>query len=88
MDLIAITLGSKGIFMFNHEASTQIKPGHAIDIVDVCGAGDAVICALALGAIAGLNIQKSGELANITGAYVCSHSGVVAVDPVEIEGWL
>jgi rfaE bifunctional protein kinase chain/domain len=88
VDLIAITLGSQGIFMHNHASNTQIKPGLAIDIVDVCGAGDAVICTLALASLAGLDIQESGELANLTGAYVCSHSGVVAVDLVEIEGWL
>ena len=82
---IAITLGSEGVFLQNGTCETQVRPDRAIDVVDVCGAGDAVICALALSRISGLEIKKCGELANLTGAYVCSHSGVVAIDPVALE---
>ena len=84
---IAITLGSQGIFLqdMNHEC--QMKPEKSVDVVDVCGAGDAVVCALSLGLMSGLSLEKSGVLANLTGAYVCSHSGVVATDPDEISKW-
>ncbi|HUR32117.1 MAG TPA: bifunctional ADP-heptose synthase [Saprospiraceae bacterium] len=87
-DTIAITLGGQGVFLHNQESTEIVKPLHSIDVVDVCGAGDAVICALALAQLSGLDLKKSGELANLTGAYVCSHSGVVSVDPVEIENWI
>jgi len=88
LSTIAITLGSQGVFLHNQQDTEHIKPVRAIDVVDVCGAGDAVICSLALAIMSGLNLKKSGALANLTGAYVCSHSGVVTIDPNEIESWL
>ncbi len=85
---IAITLSSNGIFLKNEQDECHVSPDRTVDVVDVCGAGDAVICSLALGLMSGLSLEKSGFLANLTGAYVCSHSGVVAVNPLEIESWL
>jgi len=85
---IAITLGSQGLFIQDQSGGLQVKPGKSIDVVDVCGAGDAVICALALALSSGLSIEKSGSLANLAGAYVCSLSGVVAVNVEEIYHWI
>ena len=82
---ITITLGGDGVFLQNHEDALHVLPSMSIDVVDVCGAGDAVICALALARLSGLNLQQTGELANLTGAYVCSHSGVVAIDPEALK---
>lgn len=88
INTIAITLGSQGIYLFNDAGDIHCMPDRSIDVVDVCGAGDAVICALALGIMSGLSIRESGSLANITGAYVCSHSGVVAVDVNVLNQWI
>jgi rfaE bifunctional protein kinase chain/domain len=88
INTIAITLGSQGIYLHNQANECHVKPDRAVDVVDVCGAGDAVICSLTLGLINGLDLEKSGSLANLTGAYVCSHSGVVAVNTDEILSWL
>ncbi|HZV71722.1 MAG TPA: bifunctional ADP-heptose synthase [Saprospiraceae bacterium] len=85
---VAITLGGNGIFLQDKHQESHIRPDRAADVVDVCGAGDAVICSLALGLMSGLKLEKSGELANLTGAYVCSHSGVVALDTAEILKWV
>jgi D-glycero-beta-D-manno-heptose-7-phosphate kinase len=85
---VAITLGSQGVFIQDHLGGHHVKPDRSIDVVDVCGAGDAVICALALGLSTGLNAEKSGSLGNLAGAYVCSHSGVVAVNVDEIYQWI
>jgi rfaE bifunctional protein kinase chain/domain len=85
---IAVTLGSQGIFLQDSDHEYHVSPGHSVDVVDVCGAGDAVICSLSLGLMSGLDLQKSGDLANLTGAYVCSHSGVVATNPDDIINWL
>ena len=81
---IAVTLGSQGIFLSLENEQVHIPPFHSIDVVDVCGAGDEVICSLALGMMAGLDLSATGNLANLTGGYVCSHSGVVAVNVDEI----
>ncbi|MFZ1677342.1 MAG: bifunctional ADP-heptose synthase [Saprospiraceae bacterium] len=86
--IIAVTLGSQGIFLQDEHNECNIRPVREVDVVDVCGAGDAVICSLALGLISGLTLEKSGELANLTGAFVCSHSGVVAIDTAEIMKWV
>ncbi len=85
---LAITLGSHGIYLQNQHNDCHIRPDRPVEVVDVCGAGDAVICSLSMGLMSGLNLDKCGELANLTGAYVCSHSGVVATDPEEILKWL
>lgn len=85
---IAITLGGQGIYLHTEQLDAHCRPERSIDVVDVCGAGDAVICSLALGIMSGLPIQESGALANVTGAYVCSHSGVVAVDVNVMNQWI
>ncbi|MEO5905314.1 MAG: PfkB family carbohydrate kinase, partial [Saprospiraceae bacterium] len=87
---IAITLGSNGIFIQNEEQGQgmHVRPDRAIDVVDVCGAGDAVICSLALSIMADFGLPESGALANLSGAFVCSHSGVVTARPEEIMGWI
>lgn len=85
---LAITLGSQGIFWSDDQGDYQQRPERSVDVVDVCGAGDAVICALALGRMSGLSPGDILSLANLTGAYVCSHSGVVAVDVDVLEQWI
>ena len=85
---IVITLGANGLFLQTDENEAHIRPNQAIDVVDVCGAGDAVICALALSRISQLDVEAAGALANLTGGYVCSHSGVVAVDVNVIHEWI
>jgi rfaE bifunctional protein kinase chain/domain len=88
INTIAITLGSHGIYLQNKNEGIQVLPERSIDVVDVCGAGDAVICALALGVMSGLDLKASGTLANLTGSFVCSHSGVVAIDVEQIYQWI
>lgn len=85
---IAVTLGNQGIHIQNEEENMRVSPEKAIDVVDVCGAGDAVISVLALALHSGLTIKESGDLANLAGAYVCTHSGVIAVDPVKLAAWI
>ena len=88
INTIAITLGAHGLYLQNENAEKHILPERSIDVVDVCGAGDAVICSLAIGMICGLDLQSIGSLGNLTGAYVCSHSGVVTVNVEEINQWI
>ena len=85
---VAITLGANGIYLQKGGGEVHVQPGKAIDVIDVCGAGDAVICALALGLMSGLDLPSCGALANLTGAYVCSHSGVVTVDVAALHQWI
>lgn len=88
MSTVAVTLGNQGIHMKTDNADLRVSPEKSIDVVDVCGAGDAVICVLSLGLLYGLNAKESGDLGNLAGAYVCTHSGVVAVDPDMLAAWI
>lgn len=88
INTIAITLGGNGVFLQTPDESRLIPPGKSIDVMDVCGAGDAVICALALGQMSGLSADACGGLGNATGGYVCSHSGVVVMDVDLIYQWI
>jgi rfaE bifunctional protein kinase chain/domain len=88
INTIAITLGANGMYLQNESIQKHILQERSIDVVDVCGAGDAVICSLAIGMICGLDLSSIGSLGNLTGAYVCSHSGVVTVNVDEINQWI
>jgi rfaE bifunctional protein kinase chain/domain len=88
INTIAITLGGHGVYLQNNLEGLHVLPDQTIDVVDVCGAGDAVICALTLGILSGLRLPVMGSLANLTGAYVCSQSGVVPVNTEAITGWI
>lgn len=88
INTIAVTLGGQGMYLQDEKSGHHMVPERSIDVVDVCGAGDAVICTLALGLMSGLDLKLCGSLANLTGAYVCSHSGVVSLDVAAIHDWL
>jgi len=75
-----ITLSSQGIFI--DEKGGQILPTKKRVIADVCGAGDAVISAAALGIASGMELSKIVQLANIAGGQVCERVGV---SPVNLE---
>ena len=72
------TLGEHGMFI-DDGASSAIYPTIPRDVVDVCGAGDAVISALTLGRLSGLNAEELAALGNIAGGLVCEHVGVTAL---------
>ncbi|MDZ4749592.1 MAG: bifunctional ADP-heptose synthase [Saprospiraceae bacterium] len=88
INTIAVTLGGQGMYLQDEKSGTHLHPERSIDVIDVCGAGDAVICALALGMMSGLDLKLCGSLANLTGEYVCSHSGVVTLDVAAIHDWI
>lgn len=73
--LTLITLSEDGIYYNNSVESGQIKP-QKVDIVDVCGAGDAVLAITALGYVSGMDIVDIVKLSNAAGSYVCSQPGV------------
>jgi rfaE bifunctional protein kinase chain/domain len=76
---LLVTLGDKGIFI-NNSSMNEIVPAKTLDIVDVCGAGDAVISLATLCLISGLSLEDTAHWSNRAGAYVCQHLGVISVD--------
>lgn len=81
---VAITLSEDGIIILNQKGEISHIPARSIDVIDVCGAGDAVLAILSLGDHLGLDDQTLGELSNQTGAQVCMSSGVVTVQPQQL----
>ena len=78
-ELAAITLSEHGIFLSDHQTS-GIFPTRAQTVVDVCGAGDAVIAVLALAYLMQASLEQMALLANIAGGVVCEEVGVCPVD--------
>jgi rfaE bifunctional protein kinase chain/domain len=77
----AITLSEHGIFLSGQHES-GLFPTKARDVVDVCGAGDAVIAVLTLAHLMGASLAQMATLANAAGGVVC---GTVGVSPVNVE---
>jgi len=53
-------------------------------IVDVSGAGDAIISLATILFYLKLPQKFIGEICNVTGGIVCNYSGVKAIDPKEL----
>ena len=75
---LMITLGEHGIFI-DDGTDAQIMPASPIEIVDVCGAGDAVFSLSGLCMMHGMSLASAAGWANRAGSIVCRHPGVVAV---------
>lgn len=71
----AVTLGSQGMLLGTAEGCTHL-PAIPRSVVDVSGAGDAVIAVLSLGLAAGLPLERAARWANIAGGLVCEEVGV------------
>jgi len=76
---LLITLSEHGVFAYENGQGTII-PVKTREIVDVCGAGDAVIATCAIGLALGMTLQQIGQLSNIAGGIVCESMGVVPLD--------
>ncbi len=81
---LLVTLSEHGAFIDDGQRQL-LSPTRASEIVDVCGAGDAVISTVTLALAAGLPASDLIRLANIAGAQVCSQVGVVAVDAGRLQ---
>jgi rfaE bifunctional protein kinase chain/domain len=81
---LMITLGKHGIFAMEGD-DHFLEPARKLDIVDVCGAGDAVISIATLCLSAGLSLPDTLYWSNRAGAEVCRHPGVVAVGRKDLD---
>ncbi len=81
---VVITLSEHGIFINSANRSVQCGT-KASEIVDVCGAGDAVFAVISLALKMGISHESAGQIANAAGALVCSKVGVVAVELSQLK---
>ena len=79
-----MTLSEKGIYLKKRAEAAVICPAEKDEIVDVCGAGDAVLAVSALMLQSGLGVEDVGHVANKAGKLVCQKLGVAPVDLREL----
>jgi rfaE bifunctional protein kinase chain/domain len=77
-EVSCITLSEHGLYIDTGQSS-EIYPTTSREIVDVCGAGDAVISVLALGYLSALEPTQMAIVANVAGGAVCAHVGVTPI---------
>lgn len=82
---ILLTLGEKGMSLFEENGSVSSVPTKARNVADVSGAGDTVISTLTLALAAGAAIKEAAALANFAGGVVCGYVGIVPIDPDELQ---
>lgn len=81
-EYVLLTLGEKGIALFQKDKKTFTLPTEARKAADVSGAGDTVISTITMALCAGAGIEEAAYLANYAGGLVCEVTGIV---PIEID---
>ncbi len=81
---IVITLGSKGMFIYDNQKRNWLIPTFSQEVYDVSGAGDTVISTLMLGLSAGCDIKEASIIANHAAGVVCGKVGAATSSPEEI----
>jgi len=76
---LVVTLGEKGLKIFDKDGHIVHIPTYAIEIYDVSGAGDTVIAMLTLCMSTGMDIRHAATIANYAAGVVCGKRGVQPV---------
>lgn len=82
--LVACTRGGNGSLLFAGERWSE-NPGAATEVVDTIGAGDSFTAAMALGFLAGWDLDVLNARANQVAAFVCSRPGGTPTLPAELR---
>ncbi len=77
---VLLTLGSKGIALFENGKPERRISTKAREVADVSGAGDTVISTLTMALTAGADIYEAAYLANYAGGIVCGEVGIAPIE--------
>ncbi|NOX36567.1 MAG: D-glycero-beta-D-manno-heptose-7-phosphate kinase [Calditrichaeota bacterium] len=77
---VLITLGEKGMALFEANGQVAFTGTRARKVADVSGAGDTVIATVTFALAAGANMREAVTLANYAAGVVCEEVGVVPID--------
>ncbi len=77
---VLLTLGEKGIALFEKDAQEIRIPTKARKVADVSGAGDTVISTITYALTAGASIREAAYIANYAGGLVCEEVGIVPIE--------
>ncbi|MCX6153762.1 MAG: PfkB family carbohydrate kinase [Candidatus Kapabacteria bacterium] len=81
---LMLTLGERGMMLFEADGNISSIPTHARKVADVSGAGDTAIATLTAMICGGANIKEAIKLANIASGIVCEVPGVVPISISEL----
>lgn len=76
---VLITLGGKGMALFERDGQISFTGAQARKVADVSGAGDTVIGTAAFALTAGATPNEAVSIANIAAGVVCGEVGVVPI---------
>ncbi len=79
LNALLITLGAKGMVLFEDNGNIVNIPTQAQNVADVSGAGDTVISTFASAFVAGASHQEAAMIATVAAGYVVGHVGIVPV---------
>jgi len=74
---VAVTMGESGAYISDGKDVIHLPP-LKIETVDTTGAGDAFLAGLIYGALKGWDIEKTGKLATLMGAFATTQMGASA----------
>jgi rfaE bifunctional protein kinase chain/domain len=80
-DNVLLTLGERGMSLFEKGGDVTHVSTRAKNVADVSGAGDTVIATLTMALVAGASIKEASALANHAGGVVCGDVGIVPILP-------
>ncbi len=85
LDSLLVTMGERGMTLFEKGKAPVSIPTQARDVFDVTGAGDTVISVFTLALTTGATKLEAAKLANAAAGVVIGHSGAVAVTLPELK---
>lgn len=83
---VLLTLGERGMTLFDKSGDSTHVPTAARKVADVSGAGDTVISTLTMALTAGATIKEAAMLANVAGGVVCGEVGIVPISVDALRG--
>ena len=81
---VLLTLGEKGIALFEKNKDEIRIPTKARKVRDVSGAGDTVISTITCALAAGASIEEAAYIANYAGGLVCEEVGIVPIEKTKL----
>ena len=78
LDLILVTLGSKGAFLISKKNEIFYSAGYKVELVDTVGSGDAFSAGFIHSYLNGENLQTSLDFGNASGALAATTKGATA----------
>lgn len=86
IDNLIITSGSEGCFLYHMTGQVRYD-AEKINMIDVCGAGDSTLAALAVGLNEGWDINKSIKFAMRVAGLAVSQPGTVVIEKEQVKEW-